>query len=129
MGLSNCFFYFSNTAIFHFHDYGRKSSSRGKFIKSLKFKDHTRGLQSNQIQSKPTPSHVRGKDQKISVEKNEVHGLLHLSRHLDFQRSAPHLLFSSTSALFGSPGESSSLRVLLLESIHLSTVFLLTCFL
>ncbi|CAJ1437568.1 unnamed protein product, partial [Effrenium voratum] len=35
----------------------------------------------------------------------KVHGLLHLCRLLDFQKTSPHLLFSSTSALFGSPGQ------------------------
>ncbi|CAK9057424.1 Mycoketide-CoA synthase (Polyketide synthase Pks12), partial [Durusdinium trenchii] len=43
-----------------------------------------------------------------SLEKSyapKVHGLLHLARHLNFQKTAPHLLFSSTSALFGSPGQ------------------------
>ncbi|CAE7780071.1 ppsC, partial [Symbiodinium necroappetens] len=35
----------------------------------------------------------------------KVHGLFNLCRILDFHRAAPHLLFSSTSALFGSPGQ------------------------
>ena len=34
----------------------------------------------------------------------QVHGLFNLCRILDFHKAAPHLLFSSTSALFGSPG-------------------------
>lgn len=35
----------------------------------------------------------------------KVHGLYNLCKHLVYQEGAAHLLFSSTSALFGSPGQ------------------------
>ena len=56
----------------------------------------------------------RTKDLKASLADDlEVHGLFNLCRILDFHRAAPHLLFSSTSALFGSPGLSPNILGLL----------------